>query len=44
MSVKRGDPQLDRNRIWPAHRAAAVNLNRLVNLGLHPTETGWALA
>lgn len=35
---------LDRNRIWLAHRAAAVNLNRLVNLGLSRTATGWAIS
>lgn len=34
---------VDRNRIWLAHRAAAVNLQRLVNLGL--THHGnWALS
>lgn len=32
-----------RNRIWLAHRAAAVNLQRLINLGLHHKET-WELA
>ncbi len=32
-----------RNRIWWSHRAAAVNLRRLLNLGLHRTPTGWAL-
>jgi hypothetical protein len=26
---------ITRNRIWLAHRAAAVNLHRLINLGLH---------
>jgi IS5 family transposase len=32
-----------RNRIWLAHRAAAINLQRLVNLGL--THTGaWAIS
>jgi IS5 family transposase len=34
----------DRNRIWLAHRAAAVNLNRLVNLGLTHTANSWAIA
>jgi IS5 family transposase len=34
---------LDRNRIWLAHRAAAVNLQRLVNLGL-THNNGWQLA
>jgi IS5 family transposase len=33
---------LERNRIWLAHRAAAIKLNRLVNLGLAHTPTGWA--
>lgn len=32
-----------RNRIWLAHRAAAVNLQRLVNLGLNNDGT-WRLA
>jgi IS5 family transposase len=32
-----------RNRIWLAHRAAAVNLQRLVNLGL-TNNGGWRLA
>lgn len=35
---------IERNQIWLAHRAAAVNLNRLVNLGLTHTPTGWATA
>lgn len=35
---------LARNRIWWSHRAAAVNLRRLLNLGLHLTKAGWALA
>lgn len=34
---------LDRNRIWLAHRAAAINLQRLVNLGLTHNQ-GWQLA
>ncbi len=34
----------ERNRLWLAHRAAAVNLNRLVNLGLTHTTNGWAIA
>jgi IS5 family transposase len=33
-----------RNRIWLAHRAAAINLRRLLNLGLTHTTTGWTLA
>ena len=32
-----------RNRIWLAHRAAAVNLQRLVNLGLGH-DGGWVLS
>jgi hypothetical protein len=33
---------LARNRIWLAHRAAAVNLQRPVNLGLdHRNNIGW---
>jgi IS5 family transposase len=34
---------LDRNRIWLAHRAAAINLQRLVNLGLTHNNR-WQLA
>ncbi len=34
---------IERNRLWLAHRAAAVNLNRLVNLGLTHTNNGWAI-
>ena len=34
---------LDRNRLWLAHRCAAVNLKRLVVLGLHHEPTGWAI-
>ena len=34
---------IDRNRIWLAHRAAAVNLQRLVNLGLTHHDS-WQLA
>jgi hypothetical protein len=33
-----------RNRIWWSHRAAAVNLQRLLTLGLKPTAAGWAVA
>jgi IS5 family transposase len=33
-----------RNRIWWSHRAAAVNLQRLLNLGLSHTAAGWAVA
>ena len=32
-----------RNRIWWSHRAAAVNLQRLLTLGLKPTAAGWAV-
>lgn len=34
---------MSRNRIWWSHRAAAVNLRRLLNLGLRLTEQGWAV-
>ena len=34
---------LDRNRIWLAHRAAAVNLTRLLNLGLTHQPAGWTI-
>jgi IS5 family transposase len=33
-----------RNRIWLAHRAAAVNLQRLINLGLTHQADRWAIA
>jgi len=35
---------IDRNRLGLHHRAAALNLRRLINLGLHHSTTGWALA
>jgi hypothetical protein len=35
---------IDRNRIWLSHRVAAVNLRRLLNLGLTKTPVGWAVA
>jgi len=35
---------VDRNRLWWSHRAEAVNLRRLINLGLQRTETGWGVA
>ena len=35
---------VERNRIWLGHRAAAVNLRRLLNLGLRRTPDGWAVA
>jgi IS5 family transposase len=34
---------IDRNQIWLAHRAAAVNLTRLTSLGLTHDGTGWTL-
>jgi hypothetical protein len=34
----------DRNRLWLGHRVAAVNLRRLVNLGLTHRRDGWAIA
>lgn len=34
---------IDRNRLWLGHRAAAVNLQRLLALGLTHNGTGWAL-
>ena len=34
---------LARNRLWLAHRAAAINLRRLLNLGLTHND-GWTLA
>ncbi len=33
----------DRNKLWLHHRAAAVNLTRLVNLGLTHTPGGWTI-
>jgi IS5 family transposase len=33
-----------RNRIWLAHRAAAINLRRLLALGLHHDHQHWRLA
>ena len=35
---------IERNRLWLAHRAAAVNLTRLVNLGLTHDGTTWAVS
>jgi hypothetical protein len=32
-----------RNQLWLAHRVAAINLRRLVTLGLRRNHTGWAL-
>jgi IS5 family transposase len=34
---------IKRNQLGLAHRAAALNLRRLVNLGLHHGPTGWAI-
>jgi Transposase DDE domain len=34
---------VDRNRLWLGHRAAAVNLTRLLNLGLTHGPHGWAI-
>jgi hypothetical protein len=33
-----------RNRIWLAHRAAAVNLQRLIALGLDHDNNRWTIA
>lgn len=35
---------LDRNRLGLSTRAAAINLRRLLNLGLHHRPDGWAMA
>jgi IS5 family transposase len=35
---------IERNRIWLSHRVAAVDLRRLLNLGLYRTPEGWAVA
>ncbi|MCP4964923.1 MAG: IS1182 family transposase [bacterium] len=34
---------INRNQLWLTHRVAAINLKRLLNLGLHPTPNGWTL-
>ncbi len=34
----------DRNRLWLGHRIAAINLKRLINLGLTHGPDGWAIA
>lgn len=34
---------VERNRLGLSHRAAALNLRRLINLGLHHGPTGWAI-
>lgn len=33
-----------RNQLWLSNRVAAINIRRLVNLGLHRDGDGWALA
>lgn len=35
---------VERNRLWLSHRAAAINLMRLVNLGLVHDGTSWSIA
>lgn len=35
---------VDRNTLWLGLRVAAINLRRLLNLGLARTQTGWTLA
>jgi len=35
---------IERNRLWLAHRAAAIDLSRLIKLGLTHTPTGWTIA
>jgi len=35
---------INRNRLWLGHRVAAVNLQRLVNLGLTHRPDRWAIA
>lgn len=32
------------NQLWLTHRAAALNLRRLLNLGLHHDGHGWGVA
>lgn len=34
---------VEANQLWLTHRAAALNLRRLLNLGLHHPAGGWAL-
>jgi IS5 family transposase len=34
---------IDRNQLWLGHRVAAVNLQRLINLGLSHRPDGWAI-
>lgn len=35
---------VERNRLWWSHRCAAVNLQRMLNLGLVMGDDGWAIA
>ena len=35
---------VEKNNAWLHHRVAALNLRRLLALGLTPTEKGWQLA
>jgi len=35
---------VDRNQLWLSTRLAALNLRRLLNLGLHNQDEGWAIA
>ena len=35
---------VERNQLWLTHRAAAVNLRRLLVLGLHRDDNSWAIA
>jgi IS5 family transposase len=35
---------VERNQLWLSHRVAALNLRRLINLGLDHTNSHWALA
>jgi len=35
---------IERNRIWLSHRVAAVDLRRLLNLGLSRNPDGWTVA
>ncbi len=34
---------VERNQLGLSHRAAAINLRRLLNLGLHRGPAGWAI-
>jgi Transposase DDE domain len=36
-------PGVAGNQLWPSHRTAAINLRRLVALGVTRDPTGWAL-